>query len=199
MDPPNHSSFYFSCQGSNPPNVAIKVKSNQAFYHQLKSNEKNLSLPRSLDTMHPSLTSTYLFPAVCLNPILFLHCLNTILSRILPPIVAAEPVQPPPYTPLGPSPNHPHLDVHQSDNLCWSYTLVIVLAQLYTYTGISSHRTKRKERKEKASRANGNMNGHAKSANTDREDSYFGESTTCDTARESGSSSPTETEDETIL
>ncbi|MCJ1387006.1 hypothetical protein MMC17_010135 [Xylographa soralifera] len=97
--------------------------------------------------MHPALTTTYLIPAILLNPILFLHSLNTILSRILPPIVAPVPIQPSPYSPLGPSANHPHLDVHASDNLCWSYTAVMVCAQLVAFGSVSQAREEGRERK----------------------------------------------------
>jgi hypothetical protein len=99
--------------------------------------------------MHPSLTTTYLRPAILLNPVLFLHSLNTILSRLLPPIVAATQVQPAPYSNLGPSANHPHLDMHASDNLCWSYTAVMVCAQLVAFGSVSQSREERRERRER--------------------------------------------------
>jgi len=99
--------------------------------------------------MHPSLTTTYLLPAILLNPVLFLHSLNTILSRLLPPIVAATQVQPAPYSNLGPSGNLPHLDMHASDNLCWSYTVVMVCAQLVAFGSVSQSREERRERREK--------------------------------------------------
>jgi len=97
--------------------------------------------------MHPAFTTTYLIPAILLNPVLFLHSLNTILSRILPPIVAAVPTQPSPYSALGPSANYPHLDIHASDNLCWSYTAVMVCAQLVAFGSVSQAREEGRERK----------------------------------------------------
>ncbi|MCJ1431479.1 hypothetical protein MMC27_000832 [Xylographa pallens] len=102
--------------------------------------------------MHPALTTTYLIPAILLNPVLFLHSLNTILSRILPPIVAAVPIQPSPYSTLGPSANYPHIDMHASDNLCWSYTAVMVCAQLVAFGSVSQAREDGRERKEKNKR-----------------------------------------------
>lgn len=152
--------------------------------------------------MHPSLTSTYLVPAIFLNPVLFLHSVNTILSRMLPPVAAAGTVQPPPYSPLGPSANYPHLDVHASDNFCWSYTIVMVLAQLFAFSNISSHREARQERKERREtprqasieqESSEKMNGHSsdyrggggKSESEDGEDS--------------SSASMAETEEEVIL
>ena len=99
--------------------------------------------------MHPAFPTTYLIPAILLNPVLFLHSLNTILSRILPPIVAAVPIQPSPHSPLGPSANYPHLDIHASDNLCWSYTAVMVCAQLVAFGSVSQAREEGRERKER--------------------------------------------------
>ena len=95
--------------------------------------------------MYSSLTTSYLLPAIFLNPVLFLHSLNTILSRILPPIVVSASVQPPPYSMLGPSGNHPHIDVRNSDNVCWGYTAVIICAQLVAFDRVSTSRAKMKE------------------------------------------------------
>ena len=92
-----------------------------------------------------SLYANYLLPAIFLNPILFLHSLNTILSRILPPVHVAGTLQPPPYSDLGPSGCHPHLDVHYSDNLCWSYTVVMVLAQLFAFDRVTQVRSAKRE------------------------------------------------------
>ena len=96
-----------------------------------------------------SLYANYLLPAIFLNPILFLHSLNTILSRILPPIQVMGSFQPPPYSDLGPSACHPHLDVHYSDNLCWSYTIVMVIAQLFAFDRVTQVRSEKSERGER--------------------------------------------------
>ncbi|KAL8888643.1 MAG: hypothetical protein Q9215_003952 [Flavoplaca cf. flavocitrina] len=96
--------------------------------------------------MHPALSTSYLLPAIFLNPVLFLHGLNTILSRIISPILEVSmPVQPPPYSTFGPSANHPHLDVHASDNLCWSYTVVMICAQLMAFGRVHRLREEGKE------------------------------------------------------
>ncbi|KAL8657765.1 MAG: hypothetical protein Q9226_001581 [Calogaya cf. arnoldii] len=96
--------------------------------------------------MHPALSTSYLLPAIFLNPVLFLHGLNTILSRIIPPILEVRmPVQPPPYSTFGPSASHPHLDVHASDNLCWSYTVVMICAQLMAFGRVHRLREQGKE------------------------------------------------------
>ena len=81
-----------------------------------------------------SLLLSFVLPAVLLNPVLFLHGLNAILSRVLPPIaVPNTSTQPPPYHPLGPSAENPHIDIHASDSLCWSYTGLILVAQLVAF------------------------------------------------------------------
>lgn len=86
------------------------------------------------------LSANYVVPAVLLNPILFLHSVNALLSRLLPPISVDAPIQPSPYYPLGPSGEHPHLNMHTNDNLCWSYTIVMVFAQLVAFGRISRQR-----------------------------------------------------------
>lgn len=93
-----------------------------------------------------SLSRSYVIPALFLNPILFLHSVNAILSRVLAPIVVHNvTVQPPAYTPRGPSAEHPHLDLHASDQLCWSYTLVMVGVQLMAFSRVQMRRAKWKE------------------------------------------------------
>ncbi|KAI9715589.1 MAG: hypothetical protein M1812_005893 [Candelaria pacifica] len=94
----------------------------------------------------PPLSSTYLLPALFLNPVLFLHGVNTILSRALPPIPSDFPT--PPLSNWGPEATLPHLDLHASDNLCWSYTVFIVGVQLVAFGRVSQRREGIRERKE---------------------------------------------------
>ena len=96
--------------------------------------------------MHPTLSKNYLVPGLLLNPILFLWSVNTILSRLLPPIVVNAAVQPPPFYPLGPSAEHPHLDIHSSERICWSYTAFIVCANLAAFGRVNGRRQEAKER-----------------------------------------------------
>lgn len=98
--------------------------------------------------MSTSLTTTYLLPAILLNPVLFLHSLNTILARLLPPVLAATAVEPQSYSKLGPPATSPHLDMHVNDNLCWSYTVVMVFAQLLAFGRVSQRRQTIRERDE---------------------------------------------------
>ena len=78
--------------------------------------------------------------------------INTLLSRLLPPITVDVAVQPPPYSTFGPSAEHPHLDIHNSEGLCWGYTFVIVCAQLVAFGRVSERREeyKRKARLRRA-------------------------------------------------
>ena len=96
--------------------------------------------------MHPALQRNYLVPGLLLNPILFLWSVNTILSRLLPPIVVNAAVQPPPFYPLGPSAEHPHIDIHSSERICWSYTAFIVCANLAAFGRVNGRRQEARER-----------------------------------------------------
>ncbi|KAL9099367.1 MAG: hypothetical protein Q9163_005128 [Psora crenata] len=96
--------------------------------------------------MHPSLSTSYILPAIVLNPILFLHSLNALLARLLPPIMIDATVQPPPYYARGPSAEHPHLDIHASDRLCWGYTVLMVCAQLVAFRRVSIRREEKEQR-----------------------------------------------------
>lgn len=90
--------------------------------------------------MRPAISKSYIVPAIFLNPVLFLISLNTLLSRVLPPIIVDAAKQPPPYSTFGPSAQHPHLNIHASEKLCWSYTFLIVCAQLAAFGKISECR-----------------------------------------------------------
>ena len=96
--------------------------------------------------MHRALSKNYIVPGLLLNPILFLWSVNTILSRLLPPIVVNAAAQPPPFYPLGPSAEHPHLDIHSSERICWSYTAFIVCANLAAFGRVNGRRQEAKER-----------------------------------------------------
>lgn len=86
----------------------------------------------------PSLLSTtYLVPAIFLNPILFLHSVNTILTQILPPVNDFSKAT---WT-------QPHIDIHANDGLCWSYTMVMVAMQLMVFGSVGGARRKKKDQK----------------------------------------------------
>lgn len=95
---------------------------------------------------HPSISKSYIVPAIFLNPVLFLMSLNTILSRVLPPITVDAAKQPPPYSTFGPSAQHPHVNIHASEKLCWGYTFLIVCAQLAAFGRVNGCREAGKEK-----------------------------------------------------
>lgn len=132
-----------------------------------------------LHTMHPANSKSYIVPAIFLNAVLFLISLNNILSCVLPPVIVDAAKQSPLFSTFGPSAQHPHLNIHASVKLCWSYTFLIVCAQLAVFgmviecreAGKLKARIKGERAQAKAStrRANGkavytNGNGHAKGA-----------------------------------
>ncbi|KAL2038008.1 hypothetical protein N7G274_009228 [Stereocaulon virgatum] len=96
--------------------------------------------------MHPAISTNYIVPGLLLNPVLLLWSINTILSRCLPPLLVNAATQPPPYYAFGPSAEHPHIDVHASESLCWSYTAFIVCANLAAFGRVSGRREESKER-----------------------------------------------------
>lgn len=90
--------------------------------------------------MHFAISIFYLVLAILLNPVLFLMSLNTILSFVLPPVVVDPSKETPPGPTFGPSAQIPHLNVHASEKLCWSYTFLIVCAQLAAFEKVSERR-----------------------------------------------------------
>jgi hypothetical protein len=72
----------------------------------------------------PTATTLYhlILPTIFLNPVLFLHSLNTILTKLLPSLNGYEGN----YA-------QPHIDIHASESLCWSYTALIVWAQMLAF------------------------------------------------------------------
>ncbi|KAH0548184.1 hypothetical protein GP486_008096 [Trichoglossum hirsutum] len=98
------------------------------------------------------LAVSYLLPAVLLNPVLILHTLNSLLCRLLPSF-ADQPL--PKWsdpTTWGPHAIPPYLDVHSSDNLCWVYTIFMVVVQLFAFERISTHRCDDVEKEEAQAR-----------------------------------------------
>ncbi|KAK0119857.1 hypothetical protein ONS95_011287 [Cadophora gregata] len=130
----------------------------------------------------PTLTTTYLLPAILLNPAFVLHLFNTFVSHMMPPPPSVS-LSPHPFMEsLGPVRNAPpYLDMHADDQLCWGYTVVMVLVQVLAFGRVSDNRVQRKSakaaklerekiRKEKlekaaevrkpaVSKANGHLNG----------------------------------------
>ena len=96
--------------------------------------------------MHATISKSYIIPAIFLNPVLFLLSINTILSRLLSPVTVDTVAQPLPYSSFGPSAEHPHLDIHASEGLCWGYTCIMVCAQLIIYGKVRDCRSQAHQR-----------------------------------------------------
>ena len=96
--------------------------------------------------MWPSLTSNYLASAIFLNPVIILHSLNSLLSQVLPTQTTPALSLPSPRWPWGPPAERSYLDLHSSEKLCWSYTAVMVLTQLFAFIIVHHKRGNRKER-----------------------------------------------------
>jgi hypothetical protein len=96
----------------------------------------------------PSLASTYLIPALFLNPAFILHLINTFVSHMVPPpsTVSHSPI--PVFEKLGPVPGATlYMDMHADDQLCWKYTALMVVVQLVAFGKVSGNRGQRKAKK----------------------------------------------------
>jgi hypothetical protein len=96
----------------------------------------------------PSLSSTYLLPAILLNPAFVLHLINTFISHWLPPPPTVS-VSPHPFMEnLGPLPGTKlFMDIHADEKLCWSYTAVMVFVQVLAFGHVQDNRVRRKSAK----------------------------------------------------
>lgn len=97
----------------------------------------------------PSLSSTYLLPAILLNPAFILHLINTFVSHIIPPVPDIPSVSPhPTFETLGPVPGAtPYMDMHADDQLCWRYTAIMVFVQLLAFGRIQDNRVQIKAKR----------------------------------------------------
>ncbi|KAG4411063.1 hypothetical protein IFR04_015807 [Cadophora malorum] len=96
----------------------------------------------------PTLTTTYLLPAILLNPAFVLHLFNTFVSHMMPPPPSVSHSPHPFMESLGPVRNaSPYLDMHADDQLCWGYTVVMVLVQVLAFGRVSDNRVQRKSAK----------------------------------------------------
>lgn len=90
----------------------------------------------TLTMTRPTASTLYnlVLPTIFLNPVLFLHSINTVLTKLMPTMSGHE----------GNS-AQPHLDVHASESLCWGYTAFIVWAQMAAFLRLDKLR-KQQER-----------------------------------------------------
>jgi hypothetical protein len=93
----------------------------------------------------PSLSSTYLIPAIILNPALILHLINTFHSHMMPPPTTISYSAHPIIEGFGPLPGStPYMDMHADDTLCWRYTILMVFVQLLAFGRVSDNRVQKK-------------------------------------------------------
>ncbi|KAH6723294.1 hypothetical protein BKA61DRAFT_565936 [Leptodontidium sp. MPI-SDFR-AT-0119] len=96
----------------------------------------------------PTLSTTYLLPAILLNPAFVLHLFNTFISHIVPPPPSVSHSPHPFMESIGPVRNAPpYLDMHADDQLCWGYTAVMVLVQVLAFGRVNDNRVRRKSAK----------------------------------------------------
>jgi hypothetical protein len=99
----------------------------------------------------PTLSSSYLLPAILLNPAFILHLINTYVSHMDPPPHTISHSLHPFMERLGPLPGStPYLDIHADDQLCWRYTIVMVIVQLFSFIRVSDNRGRRRTAREAA-------------------------------------------------
>lgn len=100
------------------------------------------------------LSTTYLLPAIFLNPPMVLHLINTFMSHLqpLPSTISTSPH--PRLQLLGPVPGAPlYLDMHADQQLCWRYTAVMVVVQLLAIGRVKDNRGRRRGRLERLAEA----------------------------------------------
>ncbi|PMD36030.1 hypothetical protein L207DRAFT_99427 [Hyaloscypha variabilis F] len=110
-----------------------------------------MSLKLPTITKMPNLSTSYLLPAVLLNPAFILHLINTYVSHMSPPPLTISHSPHPIMESLGPLPgSEPYLDMHADDKLCWRYTIVMVIVQLFSFIRVSDNRVRRRSAREAA-------------------------------------------------
>ncbi|APA12708.1 hypothetical protein sscle_09g074780 [Sclerotinia sclerotiorum 1980 UF-70] len=92
------------------------------------------------------LSTTYLLPGILLNPAFILHLMNTFMSHLLPPPPTISTSPHPIFESLGPLPGSQWaFDMHEDDALCWRYTAVMVLIQMWVFGRVSGNRISMKD------------------------------------------------------
>ncbi|KAM0145408.1 hypothetical protein ACHAP3_000539 [Botrytis cinerea] len=94
------------------------------------------------------LSTTYLIPGILLNPAFVLHLINTFISHLVPPPLTMSASPHPIFESLGPLPGSQWaLDMHEDDALCWRYTAVMVVIQMWIFGRVSGNRISMKDAK----------------------------------------------------
>lgn len=91
-------------------------------------------------------STTYLLPAILLNPAFILHLINTFVSHVVPPTPPVISQSPHPFVErIGPLPGStPYWDMRTDDRLCWQYTAVMVVVQLVAFGRVQDNRVRRR-------------------------------------------------------
>ena len=97
----------------------------------------------------PSLSTTYLIPALLLNPAFVLHLINTTMSYFTAPLHNIS-LSPHPFMDsLGPKRETGlYMDMHADDALCWRYTAVMVVVQILAIGRVQENREQKRARRE---------------------------------------------------
>lgn len=93
--------------------------------------------------MFAFLTTTYLLPAVMLNPSVIIHIINTFYSHFIPPTISVSNSPYPWFEKLGPVPGSTlFFDVHDHDRLLWVYTIVMAFLQVIVFEWVKENRAR---------------------------------------------------------
>jgi hypothetical protein len=110
--------------------------------------QTKLTNSRKIPAKMPSLTTTYLIPALFLNPAFVLHIINTFVSHFVPSPLTISHSPHPFMESIGPVPGSTlYLDMHADNQLCWRYTAVMVVVQLLAFGRVSDNRGQRKAKR----------------------------------------------------
>lgn len=92
-----------------------------------------------------SFSSTYLIPAVLLNPVVIVHGFNTLCSHFVSTTLPSSTSNHQWLENLGPAAAlGPYFDVHDNEQLCWGYTLLMVVVQILAYGKVNDTRVRKK-------------------------------------------------------
>ncbi|KAI9733807.1 MAG: hypothetical protein M1818_007074 [Claussenomyces sp. TS43310] len=106
--------------------------------------------------MSSSFTTTYIVPALLLNPCIVLHFLNTFMSRLNPGILDASSSPHEWLERFGPmAHSDAYFDLHLNDYLCWGYTILMVFVQIMVFGKVSDNRVQRKAARRERDRSIG--------------------------------------------
>lgn len=105
--------------------------------------------------MPASFSTSYVVPAILLNPCIVLHFFNTAISHFRSSGVV-DSTSPHQYLErFGPAAHSdPYIDIHTNDQLCWGYTFLMVIIQLLAFGRVSDNRVHSRRRGVRRDRPN---------------------------------------------